>query len=64
MFNNLSEVERSFITQAAGLQLRIENLEAAMIEGGEINTDEIIRPGSECRRILNEIRRRHTAVQA
>jgi hypothetical protein len=55
---DLTEFERGLIVQAAGLQLRIENLEATLIEGGDVSSDEIIRLGSECRRILASLRER------
>jgi hypothetical protein len=52
----LTEVERGLIKQAAALTLRTEQLQAAIVEGRDVNSDEIIRLSSEHRRLLSSLR--------
>jgi hypothetical protein len=52
----LSETERGMVRQAAGLQLRLEQLQGEIVEGRDVNADEIIRLSSEHRRVLSALR--------
>jgi hypothetical protein len=60
--DNLGEAEKAMIRQVCSLQLRIEQLETAIVEGRDVNADEIIRLSSERRRLLTGLRGR--AVKA
>jgi hypothetical protein len=51
----VSEVERDLIRQAAGLTLRAEQLQAAMVRGEEIDNDQLIRISSTAKRVLDAI---------
>ena len=50
-----SEVERDLIKQAAGLTLRSEQMQAAIIRGEEIDNDQLIRLSSTAKRVLEVI---------
>ncbi len=52
----LTETERGMVRQAAGLQLRLEQLQGEIVEGRDVNADEIIRLSSEHRRVLSALR--------
>lgn len=51
----VSEVERDLIRQAAGLTLRAEQLQSAIVRGEAVNNDELIRLSSTSKRILEAI---------
>ena len=52
----LSESDKALIAQVCGIQIRLEELQAATVAGRDVNTDEIIRLSSEHRRLLNGLR--------
>lgn len=52
---NVSDVERDLIRQAAGLTLRAEQLQAAIVRGEPVNNDELIRLSSTSKRLLEAI---------
>jgi hypothetical protein len=56
--DNLGEGEKATVRQVCSLQLRIEQLETAIVEGRDVNADEIIRLSSERRRLLTSLRAR------
>jgi hypothetical protein len=51
----LTEVERGLIKQAAGLTLRSEQMQSAIVRGEAIDNDALIRISGEARRILSSI---------
>jgi hypothetical protein len=53
---NPTEVERDLIRQAAGLTLRAEHLQAALVRGEDISNDELVRISSTAKRLLEAIR--------
>ena len=52
----LSEPEKALVQQIAAMQIRIEQLQAAIVEGRDVDADQIIRLSSEHRRLLNTLR--------
>lgn len=52
----LTEVDRSLIAQAAGLTLRAEQLQAAIVRGQDVSNDELVRISSTGKRLLEAIR--------
>jgi hypothetical protein len=52
---DISEVERDLIRQAAGLTLRAEQLQAAIVNGEMVDSDQLIRISSTAKRILEAI---------
>jgi len=52
----VSEVERDLIRQAAGLVVRGEQMQAALIRGEPVNNDELVRISSTAKRLLETIR--------
>jgi hypothetical protein len=54
---DLSESEKALIGQICGLQVRLEELQVAVVAGHEVRADEIIRLSSEHRRLLTSLRR-------
>ena len=52
----LTATEKGLVKQVASLQLRIEQLQSAIVEGCDVNADEIIRLSSEHRRLLVSLR--------
>jgi hypothetical protein len=52
----LTEVDRSLIAQAAGLTLRAEHLQAAIVRGEDVSNDELVRISSTAKRLLEAIR--------
>ena len=57
-FENLREGERAMVRSAAGLMLRLEQQQAALAAGQDVDPDLLIRLNSEARRALGMIRRR------
>jgi hypothetical protein len=53
---NISELERDLIRQAAGLTLRAEQLQGAIVRGEPISNDELVRISSTAKRLLEPIR--------
>jgi hypothetical protein len=53
---DITEVERDLIRQAAGLTLRAEQLQAAMVRGETVDNDQLIRLSSTAKRLLEAIR--------
>jgi hypothetical protein len=53
---DVSEVERDLIRQAAGLVVRGEQMQAALIRGEPVNNDELVRISSTAKRLLETIR--------
>jgi hypothetical protein len=53
----LSESDKALIAQVCGIQLRLEELQAATVAGRDVSADEIIRLSSEHRRLLTSLRR-------
>ena len=51
----VSEVERDLIRQAAGLTLRSEQMQAAIVRGEMVDNDQLIRISSTARRVLESI---------
>jgi hypothetical protein len=51
----VSEVERDLIRQAAGLTLRAEQLQAAVVRGDAVDGDHLIRLASTAKRVLGAI---------
>jgi hypothetical protein len=52
----LTEAEKALVQQIASMQLRIEQLQAAIVEGQDVDADQIIRLSSEHRRLLTSLR--------
>lgn len=52
---HVSDVERDLIRQAAGLTLRAEQLQAAIVRGEDIDNDQLIRISSTAKRVLEAI---------
>jgi hypothetical protein len=48
----LTEAERSLVQQAAAVQIQCEELQRALVEGRDIDSDMLIRLSSEHRRLL------------
>jgi hypothetical protein len=57
----LSEVDRSLVRQAASLTLHAEQLQAAIVQGRDVDPDELIRLSNTSRRLLASIKRREPA---
>jgi hypothetical protein len=53
---NLSEPEKALVAQISGLQLRIEDMQAAIVAGADVDADQVIRLSSEHRRLLASLR--------
>jgi hypothetical protein len=53
---HLSEPEKALVQQIAAMQLRIEQLQARIVEGHDVDADQIIRLSSEHRRLLTTLR--------
>jgi hypothetical protein len=53
---NLTEGDKALIQQIAAMQLRIEQLQTAIVEGLDVDADQIIRLSSEHRRLLTTLR--------
>jgi hypothetical protein len=53
--DELTELDRATVRQAATVQLAIENLQAEMLRGGPVDPDAIIRLSSEHRRLMSQI---------
>jgi hypothetical protein len=54
----LTELELSQIRQAAAVQLRVEALQANIVRGDHVDSDEIIRLSSEHRRLISSLQDR------
>jgi hypothetical protein len=52
----LTEPEKALVQQIASMQIRIEQLQAAIVEGRDVDADQIIRLSSEHRRLLTSLR--------
>ena len=52
----LTEPEKALVQQIAAMQLRIEQMQAQIVEGLEVDADQIIRLSSEHRRLLASLR--------
>jgi hypothetical protein len=48
----LTEAERSLVQQAAAVQIQCEELQRALVEGHDVDSDMLIRLSSEHRRLL------------
>ena len=57
-FDALGEGDRWAVRSAAALLLRLEQLQAAMARGQEVDADLLIRLNSEARRALDAVRKR------
>ena len=53
---SLSEVERVMVKQCAAISMRCEVLQAKLVAGEDVDTDDIIRLTSESRRILSDLK--------
>jgi hypothetical protein len=53
---SVTEVERDLIRQAAGLTLRAEQLQGAIVRGEPVSNDELVRISSTAKRLLETIR--------
>jgi hypothetical protein len=56
----LTEVEKGLVRQAAGLQLRAEQMQADIVNGKPVDSDALIRVSSTSKRILESIGARAT----
>ena len=54
----LSEPEKALVGQVSSLQLRIEQLQSAIVAGHDVSTDELVRLSSEHRRLLTGLRKK------
>jgi hypothetical protein len=54
----LTATERELLRQAAAMSLRAEQLQAAVVNGEQVDGDELIRLSGEARRILTTLRKR------
>jgi hypothetical protein len=54
----LSQTEMAMIKQAAALAIQSEMMQAAIINGEPVNSDDLIRISSEVRRIVDALRER------
>ena len=55
--DDITELERATVRQAATLQLEIERLQAAVLKGDATDADMVIRLSSEHRRLLTSLRK-------
>jgi hypothetical protein len=55
---HLTEPEKALVSQISGLQLRIEQMQAAIVAGDDVDADQVIRLSSEHRRLLTSLRRK------
>lgn len=53
---NLTEPQKALVKQVSSLQLRIEQLQSDIVEGRDVDPDQVIRLSSEHRRLLNSLR--------
>jgi hypothetical protein len=53
---HLTEPEKALVQQIASMQIRIEQLQSAIVEGRDVDADQIIRLSSEHRRLLTSLR--------
>jgi hypothetical protein len=60
---DLSPAELGMVRQAAAITLRAEQLQAAICRGELVLTDELVRLGSEARRMLATVSRRRRMQQ-
>ena len=51
-------MELSHIRQAAAVQLKVERLQASIVRGDDVDSDEVIRLSSEHRRLLSGLKDR------
>lgn len=52
----LTEPDKALIRQVSSLQLRIEQMQSAIVDGRDVNGDELVRLSSEHRRLLTSLR--------
>ncbi|WP_051310882.1 hypothetical protein [Bradyrhizobium sp. Cp5.3] len=52
----LSEADQALLRQAVGLQLQSEKLQADIVKGAPVDTDQLVRISSEARRALATLR--------
>lgn len=52
---SLSASEGALVKQAAALQVQSEKLQARIVNGDDVPSDDVIRVSSECRRILDAL---------
>jgi hypothetical protein len=65
-FGTLTESDRALIAQVCSIQLRLEELQAATVDGRDVDADQVIRLSSEHRRLLTSLGRKasqHAAAQ-
>jgi hypothetical protein len=55
---DLSEVDRGLVAQAAALAIHIERLQRDILEGRDVDADQVVRLSSEHRRLLTTLRSR------
>jgi hypothetical protein len=53
---DLSEAELGLVRQTVGLQIRSEQMQAAIVRGEHVNNDELVRISSTAKRLLETIR--------
>jgi hypothetical protein len=51
----LTEPEKALVRQVSSLQLRIEQLQGRIVQGEDVDADQIIRLASEHRRLLSQL---------
>lgn len=54
--NQLTEADKGLIGQIAAMQIKIEGQQAAIVEGRDVDADQVIRLSSEHRRLLSALR--------
>ena len=62
--DNLTIAEVGLLRQAAALTIQAELMQAAVVRGEAVITDELIRTSSEVRRVLAALRRQHSHKSA
>ena len=51
----LSQSDQGLVRQAAAISVHAERLQAAIVAGQDVDSDQVIRLRSECRRILGSL---------
>jgi hypothetical protein len=51
----LSQSDQGLVRQAAAIRVHAERLQAAIVAGHDVDSDQVIRLSSECRRILGSL---------
>jgi hypothetical protein len=62
-FEVVTEADQSLVRTAAMLTIKGEQMQAALVRGENVESDEIVRNAGQLRRILGDLRRKSEAAQ-